>query len=119
MITPINPIGLSPVKGPADAPTPRVVADQVAAKAPEVRKAEPEKTEEPAHKKVSTGGLRQPVPAYDLRLTVDKDPETGEVVYKSINRLTGEVVSQMPNAEVMEMKRRESHAVGAIIITDV
>jgi uncharacterized FlaG/YvyC family protein len=119
MITPINPISVSPVSGAADIKAPRAVADSAVPATPEVRKAEPQKTDEPERKAHVPGSVKQAVPAYDLRLTVDKDPETGEVVYKSINRLTGEIVSQMPNAEVMAMKRRESYGTGAIIITDV
>jgi hypothetical protein len=119
MITPINPIGVLPVSGAADIKAPKPVADSVVPAIPEVRKSEPQKAEQPERKTPAPGSLKQPVPAYDLRLTVDKDPETGEVVYKSINRLTGEIVSQMPNAEVMAMKRRENYGAGSIIITDV
>jgi len=117
MITPTPPVTAVPDALPVRA-LPEV-APKLVAEATKITKEpvkEDEGKSEPAKR---VGASRQPVPAYDLRLTVEKDAETGEVVYKSINRLTGEVVKQMPNAEVMAMKRREQYQAGSIFITDV
>jgi flagellar protein FlaG len=116
MITPVPNIGPTPDPAKVRAASPE--AAQPVAKAEKPKETETKSDEKPVAVK-TVGALRQPVPAYDLRLTVDKDPETGEVVYKSINRLTGEVVKQMPNAEVMAMKRREMYEAGSIFVTDV
>jgi uncharacterized FlaG/YvyC family protein len=119
MITPIPTVG--PTPDPAKV---RVASDETAKPAVEVSNTASKKTEksektdpDPVQVK-AVGALRQPVPAYDLRLTIDKDPDTGEVVYKSINRLTGEVIKQMPNAEVLAMKRREQYQSGIIFDAD-
>jgi len=58
-------------------------------------------------------------PEYSLRLTVDKDPDTGEWVYKAIDRYTGEVVRQMPRPELLKLKQSASYHAGSIIKTDV
>jgi len=119
MITPIQPLGITPIKGIADTPAPKAVADPAVSAAPKAQKLDAQNSDLPDRKSHTTGGMKTSVPPYDLRLTVDKDPDTGEVVYKAINRLTGEVVSQMPNAEVLERKRHESVGAGTIIKTDV
>ena len=59
------------------------------------------------------------VPAQDpvsLRLVIDLDQATGGYVYKTINRLTGEVVSQLPRAEVLRLREGGSEP-GAVIQT--
>lgn len=56
---------------------------------------------------------------YTLRLTVDKDPETGDWVYKAINRYTGEVVRQLPRQELLDMKRSGRYQAGTVINTEI
>jgi flagellar protein FlaG len=51
-----------------------------------------------------------------MRLVIEMDQASGSYVYKTINRVTGEVVSQLPRAEVLRMKA-EGAAAGAIIRT--
>ncbi len=60
----------------------------------------------------------QTPPEYALRLTMDKDPDTGDWVYKAINRYTGEVVRQLPRQDLLEMKRNGSYHAGSIIKTE-
>jgi len=60
-----------------------------------------------------------PPPEYTLRLTVDKDPRTGEWVYKAIDRYTGQVVRQMPRQELLDMKHSSTYETGSFIKTDV
>jgi flagellar protein FlaG len=60
------------------------------------------------------------VPAQDpvaLRLVIDLDQASGGYVYKTINRLTGEVVSQLPRAEVLKLREGGSEP-GAVISTE-
>ncbi len=65
----------------------------------------------------ASGGHKSPPPYYELRLTVDKDPETGTWVYKAINRYTGEIVKQLPAQSVMEMQKSQQYQAGSVIST--
>ncbi len=60
-----------------------------------------------------------PPPEYALRLTMDKDPRTGDWVYKAIDRYTGKVVRQLPRQELLDMKRNGNYQAGSVIKTDV
>lgn len=68
---------------------------------------------------MSQGGGHDATPEYNLRLTVDKDPDSGEWVYKAIDRYTGEVVRQLPRKEVLELKGSNTYQAGSIIKTDI
>ncbi|MBX3486215.1 hypothetical protein [Phenylobacterium sp.] len=71
----------------------------------------------PADRKVAEAPA---VPAQDpvaLRLVIDLDQASGGYVYKTINRLTGEVVSQLPRAEVLKLREGGSQP-GAVISTE-
>jgi flagellar protein FlaG len=65
------------------------------------------------------GQDKGPAPEYSLRLTVDKDPNTGDWVYKAIDRYTGEVVRQLPRQELLDMKKSGNYQAGSVIKTDV
>lgn len=65
------------------------------------------------------GQDKGPPPEYSLRLTVDKDPDTGDWVYKAIDRYTGEVVRQLPRKELLEMRKSASYQAGSVIKTDI
>jgi len=67
----------------------------------------------------AAGGQKGGTPYYELRLTVDKDPDTGGWVYKAINRYTGEVVSQLPHETVMQMQKSQQYQAGSVISTEV
>lgn len=64
-------------------------------------------------------GARESVPDYQLRLTVDKDPKSGEWIYKAIDRATGEVVKQLPRQELLDMRNSSEYQAGSVIKTDV
>jgi flagellar protein FlaG len=64
-------------------------------------------------------GSGQSTPEYNLRLTVDKDPDSGDWVYKAVDRYTGEVVRQLPRQEVLDLRSSKSYQAGTIIKTDI
>jgi len=64
-------------------------------------------------------GARESIPDYQLRLTVDKDPKSGEWIYKAIDRYTGEVVKQLPRQELLDMRNSGDYQAGSVIKTDV
>ena len=53
----------------------------------------------------------------DLRLVIEEDQASGTYVYKTINRRTGEVVLQLPRAEVLKLREDVTYAAGAVIRT--
>ncbi|MDC7675103.1 flagellar biosynthesis protein FlaG [Asticcacaulis machinosus] len=57
--------------------------------------------------------------AYQLKLVVEIDPDTGDFVYKAINRVTGQVVSQLPRKELLDMKHDANYRAGSVIKTDI
>jgi flagellar protein FlaG len=59
----------------------------------------------------------QPDPALDLRLVIEEDQASGMFVYKTINRLTGEVVSSLPRAEILRLRTEARYAAGAVVKT--
>jgi flagellar protein FlaG len=91
-------------KATAVAPVPDPKATKGQPTAPAVRKGE----EAPA---VSA---QDPVA---LRLVIDMDQASGGYVYKTVNRLTGEVVSQLPRAEVLRL-RQDGSEPGSVISTE-
>ncbi len=66
-----------------------------------------------------TSGKREPTPYYELRLTMDKNPKTGEWVYKAIDRATGEVVKELPRQSLIDMQNSSNYTAGSVIKTDV
>ena len=54
----------------------------------------------------------------DMRLVIEEDQASGSYVYKTVNRLTGEVVQQLPRAEVLRLRQELQYAAGAVIKTE-
>ena len=54
----------------------------------------------------------------EMRLVIEEDQATGSYVYKTINRTTGEVLQQLPRAEVLKLKEELKYAAGTIIRTE-
>jgi len=53
----------------------------------------------------------------DLRLVIEEDKASGSYVYKTVNRLTGEVLMQFPRDAVLKMHERLDYQAGAVIRT--
>jgi flagellar protein FlaG len=53
----------------------------------------------------------------DLRLVIEEDQAAGTFVYKTVNRLTGEVIQQLPREEVLKMHEDFAYAAGGVIRT--
>jgi len=54
-----------------------------------------------------------------MRLVIERDGQTGDFVYKTINRLTGEIVLQLPRAEVLRMRGQADYAAGTVFSANV
>jgi len=51
----------------------------------------------------------------DLRLVIEEDQASGLFIYKTIDRRTGDVVLQLPRADVVKMHASEAYEAGALI----
>ncbi|RAK52283.1 hypothetical protein DJ018_14170 [Phenylobacterium deserti] len=51
----------------------------------------------------------------DLRLIIEEDEAAGTLVYKTINRRTGEVVLQMPREEIEKLGEETEYVAGSVI----
>lgn len=50
----------------------------------------------------------------DLRLIIEEDEASGIIVYKTLDRRTGEIVRQLPREEVVRLKDAPSYAPGDV-----
>lgn len=51
------------------------------------------------------------------RLVIEQEPEAGVYVYKTLDRITGEVISQLPREEVVRMRQDPGYTAGKVIST--
>jgi len=51
----------------------------------------------------------------DLRLVIEEDQASGSYIYKTINRLTGEVLMQLPRDDVLKLRQQIDYQAGAVI----
>jgi flagellar protein FlaG len=59
---------------------------------------------------------KEPVSA-DVRLIIEENGEDGTVIYKTINHRTGEIVSQLQDAQILRMREALDYVAGAVIKT--
>lgn len=58
---------------------------------------------------------RDPAPQRaDLRLIIEEDEATGTIIYKTLDRRTGEIVQQLPREEVLRLKDEPGYSAGDI-----
>jgi flagellar protein FlaG len=53
----------------------------------------------------------------DMRLIIEEDKATKSYVYKTINRLTGEVVQQLPREQVLQLREQLDYEAGDVVRT--
>lgn len=51
------------------------------------------------------------------RLVIEEGPRTGSFIYKTMDRLTGEVVKQFPREQVIDLMNQSDYSAGAVIDT--
>jgi flagellar protein FlaG len=66
------------------------------------------------------GGARAKPAAFntdqaDLRLIIEEDKASGTYVYKTVNRVTGEVVLQLPRDDILRMREAAEYIAGDVI----
>jgi len=52
-----------------------------------------------------------------MRLVIEEDKASGSYVYKTVNRLTGEVVQQLPREQVLQLREQVDYEAGHVVRT--
>ena len=52
-----------------------------------------------------------------VRLVIEEDRSSGSFIYKTVDRVSGEVLAQYPREELLRMLSREDYAAGDVIKT--
>ena len=60
---------------------------------------------------------RQQAQSTQYRLVIEEGPQKGSFVYKTMDRVTGEVVQQLPREEVVRLLSDENYAKGSVFDT--
>jgi len=53
------------------------------------------------------------------RLVIEEGPQAGSFIYKTLDRVTGEVVRQLPREQVVDLMKTADYASGRVIDTSV
>jgi flagellar protein FlaG len=53
----------------------------------------------------------------DLRLVIEEDQASGSYIYKTVVRQTGEIIQQLPRAELLKLRDTARYAAGVLIRT--
>ena len=53
----------------------------------------------------------------DMRLVIEEDKASGSYVYKTVNRLTGEVIQQLPREQVLQLRDQLEYEAGSVVKT--
>jgi flagellar protein FlaG len=53
----------------------------------------------------------------DMRLVIEEDKASNSYVYKTINRLTGEVIQQLPREQVLQLREQLDYEAGDMVRT--
>ncbi|CAN7405982.1 flagellar protein FlaG [Brevundimonas sp. LjRoot202] len=51
------------------------------------------------------------------RLVIEEGPHSGSFIYKTLDRITGEVVKQLPREQVVDLMQAVQYSAGSVIDT--
>ncbi|RYG06919.1 MAG: flagellar biosynthesis protein FlaG [Caulobacteraceae bacterium] len=63
----------------------------------------------------TSGDQSEKAPVY--RLVIEEGPTKGSFIYKTLDRVTGEVIRQLPREKLIEMITSDEYASGSVINT--
>ena len=73
----------------------------------------------PATTKAGVGNSQAPPPQSDaqadLRLVIEEDKAAGSYVYKTVDPITGKVISQLPREQLLKMREAPDYRPGTIV----
>ena len=50
-----------------------------------------------------------------MRLVIEEDAANGSYVYKTVNRVTGQIILQLPREQLLKLHDDEAYAAGDVI----
>jgi flagellar protein FlaG len=53
----------------------------------------------------------------DMRLVIEEDKASNSYVYKTVNRLTGEIIQQLPREQVLQLREQLDYEAGTVVRT--
>ena len=62
--------------------------------------------------------VQAPAPSQDqadMRLVIEEDKVSNSYVYKTVNRLTGEVIQQLPRDQVLKLREQLDYEAGDVV----
>jgi flagellar protein FlaG len=98
---------IAPV-APSNAPDPSAGAKAVAGEGAKIAAPQPVQEIEPA-----PPADEGPQPG-DLRLVIEQDSDTGQYVYKTIDRRTGETLQQFPREQILKLREEANYVSGDV-----
>jgi flagellar protein FlaG len=51
----------------------------------------------------------------DMRLVIEEDKASNSYVYKTVNRLTGEIIQQLPREQVLQLREQLDYEAGDVV----
>jgi flagellar protein FlaG len=65
----------------------------------------------------AAGSVAQGQDPVDMRLVIEEDKATNSYVYKTVNRLTGQVIQQLPREQVLQLREQLDYEAGNVVKT--
>jgi|SRR5580658_3767156 flagellar protein FlaG len=87
----------------------------ISATTPDVAPALPAPATTPASVGNSQAPSTQSDAQADLRLVIEEDKAAGSYVYKTVDPVTGKVVSQLPREQLLKMREASDYQPGSIV----
>ncbi|HEY3948279.1 flagellar protein FlaG [Phenylobacterium sp.] len=53
----------------------------------------------------------------DMRLVIEEDKASNSYVYKTVDRLTGKVIQQLPREQVLQLREQLEYEAGSVVKT--
>lgn len=99
---------------PSTAPDPSEGAKTVSGQPARTAAPQPSQPAAPVEPPVDDG----PQPG-DLRLVIEQDGDSGDYVYKTVDRRTGETLQQFPREEILKLREEVRYASGHVFDGEV
>jgi len=104
---------IAPVNAPDPFEGARAVQGQLAAAFNPAQPADQEQAQPKQEAKPEAPVDKGPQPG-DLRLVIEHDDDTGDYVYKTVDRRTGETLQQFPREEILKLREASRYHTGDV-----
>jgi flagellar protein FlaG len=103
---------IAPVNAPDSSEGAKAVQHQLGAAFGQAQSADAEQAQH-AEAKPEAPVEKGPQPG-DLRLVIEQDGDTGDYIYKTVDRRTGETLQQFPREEILKMREASRYHTGDV-----